>query len=291
MRVIAFNISKPPTHMHGIRVRKADGRFEPFDRRKIVRTCMKLRVERAEAERIADKISKLVYDGIPTSEILSAIYEEVKKVRPEYEHAHDLREAISMMRPKPDFEYFIGVTLSSLGYRVESARILDGRCVDHEIDGVAMKGDEVLMVEVKHHVNPHTYTGLDVILAVHSTLRDLVEGYRLGLHSYPFTAALVACNTKISQHAERYARCVGIRYMGWRYPRAFALEDLIARHKLYPTTMLRILKRDHIERLGDRGIVTLKQLIETDTNRLMEILGISGKEVEEIKDKARAILG
>ena len=142
--------------MHGIRVRKADGRLEPFDRKKVVRTCMKLRVERAEAERIADEISKLVYEGIPTKEILSAIYEKVKKIRPEYEHANDLREAISMMRPKPDFEYFIGITLSSLGYRVESARILDGRCVEHEIDGIAMKGDEVLMVEVKHHINPHT---------------------------------------------------------------------------------------------------------------------------------------
>jgi len=277
--------------MHGIKVRKADGRLEPFDRRKIVRTCMKLRVERAEAERIADKISKMAYDGIPSSEILSAIYKEVEKTRPEYKHAHDLREAISMMRPKPDFEYFIGITLSSLGYRVESARILDGRCVEHEIDGVAMKGDEVLMVEVKHHVNPHTYTGLEVILAVHSTLRDLVEGYRLGLHRYPFTAALVACNTKISQHAERYARCVGIRYMGWRYPRAFALEDLIARYKLYPTTMLRVLKRDQIERLGDRGIVTLKQLVETDTDRLMGILEIDREEVEGVKEKARAILG
>ncbi|HDM88411.1 MAG TPA: restriction endonuclease [Candidatus Bathyarchaeota archaeon] len=277
--------------MHEVRVRKADGRFQPFDRRKVIRTCMKLRVGRIEAERIADKISKMVYDGIPTNEILSAIYEEVKKIRPEYEHAHDLREAISMIRPKPDFEYFIGITLSSLGYRVESARIVDGRCIEHEIDGIAMKNDEVLMVEVKHHVNPHTYTGLDVFLAVHSTLRDLMDGYRLGLHSYPFTAALVACNTKISQHAERYARCVGIRYMGWRYPRAFALEDLITRHKLYPITMLKILKRDHVERLGDRGIVTLKQLIEIDVDRLMEILEISEKEIKEIKDKARAILG
>ena len=97
--------------MREVRVRKADGRFEPFDRRKVIRTCMKLRVGRIEAERIADKISKIVYDGIPTNEILSAIYEEVKKIRPEYEHAHDLREAISMMRPKPDFEYFIGITL------------------------------------------------------------------------------------------------------------------------------------------------------------------------------------
>jgi len=277
--------------MREVRVRKADGRFEPFDRRKVIRTCMKLRIGRIEAERIADKISKIVYDGIPTNEILSAIYEEVKKIRPEYEHAHDLREAISMMRPKPDFEYFIGITLSSLGYRVESARIVDGRCIEHEIDGIAMKNDEVLMIEVKHHVNPHTYTGLDVFLAVHSTLRDLMDGYRLGLHRYPFTAALVACNTKISQHAERYARCVGIRYMGWRYPRAFALEDLITTHKLYPLTMLKILKRDHVERLGDRGIVTLKQLIDIDVDRLTEILEISEKEIEEIKDKARAILG
>ena len=273
-----------------LRVRKADGGLEPFDKGKVIRTCLKLRVGRREAERIAEEVKREAYDEIPTSRILELIYEKVRRVKPALEHAIDLREAISALRPKPDFEQYIRLTLESIGYRVEGNKVLEGRCVDHEIDGVAVKGGEVLLLEVKHHVNHHTYTGMDVFLEVWATLQDLMEGYELGLHRYGFTNALVACNTKISNHAERYARCKGLKYMGWRYPKAMGLEEIIEKHGLYPVTMLRGVERGLLDRLGDAGIVTLRQLIEIGAKGLRESLGIEGGKVEELVSKAKALL-
>ncbi|MEM3898052.1 MAG: restriction endonuclease, partial [Nitrososphaerota archaeon] len=251
-----------------IRVRKADGRLEPYDGSKIMRTALYLGLGREDAERIEREVLEKAYDGIPTSEILAMIRDLAEEIRPELSQARDIREAISAMRPKPDFEDYARIVLREAGYLVEPGRLLEGRCVSHEIDGIAFKGDEVFVVEVKHHFNQHAYTGLGTVLELWAALEDLREGYRLGFHPYAFTSAILVCNTKISQHAEQYARCKGIMYMGWRYPRAFALSDIVSSKKIYPITMIKSLSAEAVAKLGDRGIVTLNQLLRLKADEI-----------------------
>ena len=267
-------------------VRKADGRLEPYNGAKVLRTLLHLGVDRVEAERLEKEISRRIYDGIPTSEILSMIYELAGKAKPEIRYLKDLREAISAMRSKPDFEEYARIVLRAAGYLVEPGRVLEGRCISHEVDGIAFKDDEILVVEIKHHVNPHAYTGLGTVLELWAALEDLKEGYRLGLHPYAFTSAILICNTKISLHAERYARCKRILYMGWRYPRAFALSDIVSSNRIYPVTMLKELSPEQIERLGDRGIVTLSQLSKMRSEELAEIMGTDLGYTEKIRKLA-----
>lgn len=273
-----------------LRVRKADGRLEQYDSSKVIRTALHLGLDRAEAESLEKEISERIRDGIPTSEILSMIHELARKFRPELVHVRDLREAISALRPKPDFEEYARIVLREAGYLVEPGRVLEGRCVSHEIDGIAFKGEEVFVIEVKHHRNHHAYTGLGTVLELWAALEDLREGYRLGFHPYAFTSAILVCNTKISLHAERYARCKGIMYMGWRYPRAFALSDIVSSKKIYPITMLRTLSSDVIERLGERGIVTLNQLKGLRLDELAELVKTDLQEAERIRKIAESMI-
>ena len=273
-----------------IRVRKFDGSLELYDQSKVIRTAIRMGLDRKAAEELADEISSKVYDGIPTSEILSLIHDLASKIRPELKYIENLREAISAMRPKPDFEEYVRIVLKAAGYMVEPGRVLEGRCIDHEIDGIAFKDDEVAIVETKHHVNPHAYTGLDTVLQLWAALEDLKEGYRLGFHNYPFTSALLVCNTKISMHAERYARCKGMKYMVWNYPRAFALRDIIASHKIYPITMLKTLSRNQIAKLGDMGIVTISQLKELRKDEVARILNVSEEHSEHLLKLAEIML-
>ncbi len=273
-----------------IKIKKADGRLEPYDGSKVIRTALHLGLDRADAEKLEKEVSEKVYEGMPTSQILSIIQELAKEFRPEVAHMRDLREAISAMRPKPDFEEYARIVLREAGYLVELGRVLEGRCVSHEIDGIAFKGDEVFAVEVKHHVNHHTYTGLGTLVELWGTLEDLREGYRLGFHSYAFTSAILVCNTKISLHAERYARCKGIMYMGWRYPRAFALSDIVSRKKLYPVTMLKEISGEKLTRLGEQGIVTLNQLKKLSIEDLAELMNEKPEEVERIQQTAEKLI-
>ncbi|MFQ6057186.1 MAG: ATP cone domain-containing protein, partial [Methanosarcinales archaeon] len=179
-------------------VTKFDGRKQEFKKEKIVRTCLRMHATREQAYAIAEKIESKIYDGITTKEILKMIFKYIKEYRPEIRHEIDLRKAISLLRPKPDFEVFVQLLLRTMGYDVTPNQILKGKCVEHEIDAVAKNENETILVEVKHHYSHHTYTGLDVCLVAQSRLEDLVEGFKLGHNKINFNKVMIVCNTKFS---------------------------------------------------------------------------------------------
>ena len=273
-----------------IYVTKFDGRKQPFDRNKVINTCLRLHASREQAEAVASKIERKLYDGIPTKKILRMIFTYLKEFKPEVSYRIDLREAISRLRPKPDFEIFIALLLRELGYSVVSNQLLPGKCVTHEIDAIAIKDNETIFVEVKHHLQPHTYTGVDIILETQARLEDLREGFALGRHKFNFSKALVICNTKFSDHALQYAECKGISYIGWKAPSGKGLEDLIEEKKLYPITLLKELDLETEQKLADNGIVTLKQLVEGDLKLISKKTGLGMKKLKILVKAAKEIL-
>ncbi|MFN6992460.1 MAG: hypothetical protein ACK4MM_07060, partial [Fervidobacterium sp.] len=98
------------------------------------------------------------------------------------------------------------------------------------------------------------------------------------------------CNTKVSDHAKKYAECKGIKHMGWKYPTDAGLEDMIEQTRLYPITILKDLDNKTKVRLGDAGIVSLKQLLEYDINDLQRKTKISKNKLESFIKKAKEIL-
>jgi Holliday junction resolvase len=201
-----------------------------------------------------------------------------------------LREAITLLRPKPDFEEFISLLLKEYGYAIERNQIIAGKCVEHEIDAVARKNNETLLVEIKHHIQSHTYTGLHIFLEVQATLEDLLEGYRWKKNKINFTKALVVCNTKISDHARDYAVCKGIDYIGWRFPEEKGLEQMVEEKRFYPVTLLKDLDADTQAKLGDNGIVLLKQLLEMDSNEISKRMKVDRQKIEKLIRKTRELL-
>ena len=271
-------------------VTKFDGRREPFRKEKVVRTCLRMHASPVQARSVADKVESKLYEGIRTNEILRMIFRYMKEYRPEIKHEIDLKEAISLLRPKPDFEQFVRLLLDAYGYQVEDAQLVNGKCVEHEIDGIARKGDETIYVEVKHHFNHHVYTGVGVFLEAHATFEDLTDGYKLKNNSINFTKAMIVCNTKFSDHAKKYAECMGINYIGWKAPEEKGLERMMEEKKLYPITFLKDLDRRTESKLGDAGIVLLRQLVEANLEKLHERTKISKNILKNLVRKAGEIL-
>lgn len=276
--------------MSEVQVIKFDGGRQLFDKQKIVNTCIRMGAGKEAAELVADRIEKRAYDGIPTKKILQMIFRYLKNYHPKIKHQIDLRKAISLLRPQPDFEQFIRLVLQEQGYSVTPNQIMRGKCVEHEIDGVARKGGEILMVEIKHHYNYHTYTGLDPSRIAWATLEDLTEGYTLGLNSENFTGTMIVCNTKFSQHAKQYAECKGLLNIGWKEPPEHGLERMVEEKKLYPTTLLRGLnKKGRLSLLGE-GIMLLKHLVAHDVNTLSKRTDIPRTKIHRLIKESEEIL-
>lgn len=276
--------------MSKIWVIKADGTRQPFQRHKIVKTCLRMRVSEDVAEAVAEKIEKEVYNGIQTRKILQMIFEYLQKKRPTFKHRIDLRKAISLLRPVPDWEHFVQMLLGELGYTVTPNQILRGRCIEHEIDAVARKSNETFLVEIKHHYKYHTSTGLDVCRIIRATFEDITEGFDLGLNSINCTKTMIVCNTKLSNHAKQYAKCRDIDHIGWKVPIKYGLDRIIEEKKFHPITLIKNLDRKIEEKLGNKGIVLLRQLTESSISQLSKKTGVESYRFEKIVQKAKNIL-
>jgi len=146
-------------------VTKWEGRRQPFERRKLLRTLLRLRASEAVAEEIVAQIEGQLYDGIATKEILDMAFRLLEKRKPSAALMRDLKTALGRMKPQPDFEEYVRILLRAKGYRVAPNKVIQGFCVTHEIDGIAEKGGETTYLEVKNHSAPHILTPFGVTLA------------------------------------------------------------------------------------------------------------------------------
>jgi hypothetical protein len=251
---------------------------------------MRMGASRELAEHVADAIQARAHEGIETRRILKLILKELGKHKPSVNHRTCLRQALSRMRPKPDFEYFIQTLLKEHGYEVTPNQIVKGRCAEHEVDAIARKGGQTYLVEIKHHYNYHTPTGLDEGRIARAVLEDVSEGFDDGVNKLKADHAMIICNTKFSEHAKRYAECRGIHKIGWSSPPTRSLQTLIEEKKLYPTLCLRDLKLEDSRRLASAGIFLLKQLVAEDPRALAGKTGISEKTLAMLVEKGSEIL-
>ncbi|UCB60502.1 MAG: restriction endonuclease, partial [Candidatus Bathyarchaeota archaeon] len=161
---------------------KANGTRQPYDRKKVIRTCRRLGASRGEANKIAEKVEQQLSDGIETKKILDLIFTELRKLKPSVKYLICLRKGLSLMKSKPDFERFIQILLEENGYEVTPNQVVRGRCIDHEVDAVAKKNGVTYIVEIKHHYRYHTPTGLDESRIARAVFEDVTEGFKLGLN-------------------------------------------------------------------------------------------------------------
>ncbi|MDV2480948.1 restriction endonuclease [Methanoculleus sp. Wushi-C6] len=271
-------------------VTKADGSRQRFDRTKVRRTLENLGLRGEDADRIAGEIEASVPDGVRTAGVLRLIRTRARAVRPAVRHRTNLRRALALLRPKPDFEEFVRVLLREHGYRVETGCILAGRCGEHEVDAVAHRDGTTLFVEVKHHVSHHRMTGLDEGRIARAIVEDLQEGFRSGRCPVSIDGALIVCNTKLSEHAKRYAACRGIGQIGWDYPAEKNLRTMIEETQSYPVTIVSGVSPSVSARLAAAGFVTAKQVAYGDAGVIAHSSGLSLPETLLVAGRARAIL-
>ncbi|WP_332450899.1 restriction endonuclease [Methanoculleus sp.] len=271
-------------------VTKADGSLQAFDPGRVRRTLRKMGLDEEDADRIAGEIEEEVPDGVRTSAVLRMIRTRARTVRPAVSHRTNLRRALALIPPKPEFEEFVRVLLREHGYQVMAGCVLAGRCGEHEVDAIAEKDGTTIFVEVKHHASHHRMTGLDEGRIARAIIEDLQEGFRSGRCTVSIDGALIVCNTKLSEHAKRYATCRGIGHIGWDYPEDCNLRTMIEDTGSYPVTIVGGVSRSVATRLAAVGILTAKQVAYGDTAAIAGDSGVSLREVLLIAGRARAIL-
>lgn len=269
----------------------AQGKREEFDRGKVLRTCMRAGADRLAAEKIADEISSRVRDGMGTKQILKMTLNLLsEKVEPEVAARYDLKGAIMRLGPAGfAFETFFAEVMRELGYDAKLRQIVQGLCLTHEIDVVAESPKlGRFMVECKYRNFAGDYIGVKDALYTYARFIDLAEGC-IGGKCGHFDGVWLVTNTKFSGDAEKYARCKGMKIMGWRQPQGASLSELVEEKKLYPITALRSVDSFAQKRLATAGIMLCRSVARLSADDLRDHTGISKKKAETIIEEARRL--
>lgn len=235
-----------------LNVLKASGEREPFSEEKV-----RFSLQRAGAG--SDLITKILahvkgelYEGIPTQKIYAHIFDLLKHEKLPLASRYNLKEAIMQLGPTGfPFERFVAGILAVNGYQVEVDKIVEGKCVAHEIDIAAQKTGENFMIECKYHNRPGTKTDVKVALYVQARFLDVQNTFNQGW---------LVTNTKATIEACDYARCVGLKLISWDWPPGESLRDLIEKSGLHPITALESISHSDKQRFLSQGIVFQKDL-------------------------------
>ena len=82
---------------------------------------------------------------------------------------------------------------------------------------------------------------------------------------------------------------MGLKLLGWSFPRDESLQVRIEENKLYPITVLPRLDRREFVALHDAGFILVKDVASAQEDRL-RALGFSEKEADGIKEDAKKVM-
>lgn len=250
--------------MSPIYVVKSTGEQEAFDPRKLLESLRKAGAPKPQAEDILRHIERELVSGMTTTEIYRHAFSFLRHSAQPAAARYSMKRAIADLGPNGfPFERFIAEIFKAHGYEAVTGQIVQGGCVDHEVDVVAWKGGELVMVEAKFHNEPGMKSDLKVALYIKARWDDLKDQtFEYGGKRRKVTLFQLFTNTKFSEHAIRYAECQGLSLIGWNYPDKGNLEDLVAESGLHPLTSLTTLTQTEKRTLLDAGLVLCKQVAE-----------------------------
>lgn len=242
-------------------IRKADGTVESFDGSKLEASLHRAGAGSHTAERIRKTIEKTLGSGVGTHEIYRRAFTLLRSETRAAAARYSLRRALFDFGPSGHpFEDFVAEIFRKEGWEVEWRKTIPGKCIAHEVDVYAKKGNEHLAAELKYHNDPNYKTDVKVALYVKARFDDIWHCDPNVSATCPIDRGYLITNTKFTTSAIEFAECSNIGLIGWSYPSEGNLYDRIIAAGIYPITALTSLRKSEKRLLVEQGIVTTEQL-------------------------------
>ena len=262
-------------------IRKADGTLESFDRAKLEASLRRAGASARVVEKICAVIGSSIISGIDTHEIYRRAFSLLRKEERIVAARYSLRRALFELGPSGHpFEDFVTALFKKEGWEVEWRKTVPGKCISHEVDIYAKRGNEHLAAELKYHNDPNYKTDVKVALYVKARFDDIWQCDPKTSGTCPVDIGFLITNTKFTETAIQYAKCSGIGLLGWSYPTEGNLYDRIIAAGVFPITALTLLHKSEKRLLIDQGIVTTEQLKEK--RQALRGLGITPERIGAI---------
>jgi hypothetical protein len=265
------------------RITKADGTKEFFEPEKLMHSLVNARADQKIAEEIVEKINKEIRDGMTTSQIYERAFDLLNSRSKKTAMKYSIRRSILNLGPTGfPFEKYVSEIFKAKGYETRTGQIVQGKCIEHEVDMLAWNDKEVIVSEIKFHNELSAKSDTKVALYVKARFDDLVgQKIKLAGKEREIKKGILITNTKFTDNAKDYAECVGnFEMISWDYPKKDNLFDFIEETKMHPVTVIPILSKKNQQDLINNGIVNCMSL--KDKRAAMKTAGIPDSKIDEI---------
>ncbi len=274
-----------------VKIIKADGTRVPYDPEKLIAALRNSGADKNQSRSIALKVEQQIYDGISSRKIYQLAYALLKKKKA-YRAAgrYRLKKAIFDLGPSGyPFELFIGRLFESFGYQVKTDQKISGKCVQHEVDVVAVKPGEQVIVECKFHSDYRAKTNVQVPLYIDSRFNDIKEKWaEEGRYKDMTVRGYVVTNARFTKDAIAFAECAGLGLISWDYPKNGNLKYYVDRAGFYPITSLYSLNKTHKKLILDQGVVLCRELVNQPD--ILRKAGINENTIEKVIREAQLLI-
>ena len=268
--------------MNSINVIKANGEKVLFQVEKLINSLKRSGADEMIVQHIINDIENEIYEGISTKKIYQMAFRMLKSKARVSASRYKLKKAILELGPSGfPFEKFVGKILESEGYHTKVGVIVQGNCVQHEVDVIAQKDNKHYMIECKYHSDQGRFCNVKIPLYIHSRFLDVEKQWEKQKgHETKFHQGGVYTNTRFTTDAIQYGTCAGLMLTSWDYPKGNGLKERIDRSGLHPLTSLTTLTTAEKSKLLDTGIVLCKEINENPS--LLEQIGIAKQRQKNI---------
>jgi hypothetical protein len=270
-------------------ITKASGEKSRYSEEKIRTSLKRVGATDEQIEPIINEISSKLYEGMPTKKIYRLAFNLLREGPRHLAAKYHLKQAIMELGPSGyPFEKYVAEILNRQGYKTKVGQIVQGHCVTHEVDVIAEKENDFIMIECKYHNLRGVFCDVKIPLYIQSRFKDLEKQWlTLPKNASKNHKGWLITNTRFSSDAIQYGSCVGLKLIGWDYPIKGSLKEQIDSLGLYPITCLTSLTKIEKQRLLDTKIVLCSEILRNE--KLLASHGVKPSRINTVMKEAQKL--
>ena len=242
-----------------VQIIKASGEKALFDQEKLRTSLMRVGAYSELISQIVDEVSLMLHEGMTTHEIYRIAFNLLRQKSRVLAAKYHLKKAIMRLgKTGYPFEKYIAEIIRNKDFDTQTNQFIEGFCVDHEVDIVAVKNNKKIFIECKYHNTQGKKCIVKVPLYVKGRFIDILqkEQHRTNIDLEMW----LVTNTRFTTDALKYGKCAGLHLIGWDYPFGNSLKEQIEISGLYPVTCISEFSKKELEYLFLNHVVLCESI-------------------------------
>lgn len=266
-----------------MKVKKHSGELVDFNPNSLRHSLSRSGASEKEVNQVFDAIQPKLYDGISTREMYEIAFDQLKSCRNTYAARYSLKKALRDLGPEGFyFEKWVARMFQEEGYKAITSQTIQGNAVTHEIDVIALKGNELLAIECKFRNDVDAKISVTTPMYFLSRVKDISNRpYSFFNKTLPVTQGWLVTNAYLTLDSKAFGEHYNMNLLAWDYPADKSIKVIVDSNGEYPITCLTTLTSEDKARLLKAQCILVKdivrdpkflQVIQTDNNKKKKIL-------------------